>query len=193
LLPIENLKTLVPVQESSLEIEIPYTFGKHILKVSHFHGNVFYDSLNNSFSSGTISVDVEDFKTKDKTLLCHFLEAMTLDYKASDYPGKHVCDNDELPATGKNSPVFKVITATLTKPSHLSETSLNINWQIRGIEKSLALPVKMTWSMENQILNLTSEWKMSRADFNIIVKKFLFISVEDKLNLKLNLKLGIVP
>ena len=183
---------LVPVQESSLDIEIPYTFGKQALSLSKFKGQIQLDSLNNTLSSGEITVELEDFETKDPTLLCHFLESLTLDYSVSDYPAKHVCKDNKLPVTGKNSPQYRTITASLVKPTHISEPHLSLKWSIHGVEKDLELPVKMTWSMENQILNLSSDWKMKRSDFNIIVKKFLFVEADNVVRLKLNLKLGLV-
>ena len=184
---------LVPVQESSLEIEIPYTFGKQTLSLRQFRGQILYDSQENSFASGEIVVELDDFETKDPILLCHFLESLTLDYSQSDYPKKHICQDNKLPTTGKNAPKFKTITAKLLRPSHLSESRLSLRWSIHGVEKDLEIPVKMTWSMENKILNLSSDWKMKRSDFNIIVKKFLFVEAADEVRLKLNLKLGPTP
>lgn len=185
----ENLKSLVPAQDSSLIIEIPYPFGKHLIKVTQFQGQVFFDTEKNCFSSGTITLNVEDFVTKDQTLLCHFLEAMTLDYNVSDYPKKHVGIGDKLPLAGKNSPRFKTISAKLLGQFSSSETNLKIKWLIRGIERVLDVPVKMSWSKDKVTLNLAAEWKMNRSDFDIVVKKFLFIDADNTLALKLHLVL----
>jgi hypothetical protein len=185
----ENLKSLVPTHDSSLIIEIPYPFGKHLIKVTKFQGQVLFDPEKNCLSSGTITLNVEDFMTKDQTLLCHFLEAMSLDYSVSDYPKKHVGIGNKLPSVGKNSPRFKTISATLLGPSPFSEKNFKIKWLIRGIERDLDVPVKISWSTDKKRLNLSAEWKMSRSDFDIVVKKFLFIDADNTLALKLHLVL----
>ena len=188
LLPVENVKTLIPLQDSYLELEVPYTFGKHTLKVTSFQGQLKLNSAKKELIAGNISLDIEKFETKDKTLLCHFLESMTLDYQVASFPEKQVCENDKLPIEGKNAPRFRTISASLVNSAGLSDPSIILKWSIHGVEKDYAIPVQMSWDTQENIFNLSSRWKMKRSDYNIIVKKFLFINASDEISLKLKLK-----
>jgi polyisoprenoid-binding protein YceI len=150
---------------------------------------ILWDEETQTLSSGTLTVNVLDFTTKDQTLYCHFIEAMALDYNTSDYPKKHVCPGDKVPTEGKNAPKYKTISATLTKPASTNSTTLSMKWLIRNTQKELQIPVHLEWDKKKENLKLSSQWKMQRSDFGIIVKKFLFIEAEN--NLKINLEMNL--
>lgn len=180
---------LKPISTSKADLSIPYTMGTHKLEAKDFEGKIEYNEKLHQISSGTISLNVTNIIGNKRTLVCHMQESLTLDYEKSDFPDDHVCEDDELPTVGKNSPVYPVITAELLKHSIESNT-LRIKWSIHGQSKVIDTPIKMQWEDSSRNLSIEAELKLKLSDFNIIVKKFLFIGVKDEVlvNIKLNLK-----
>jgi polyisoprenoid-binding protein YceI len=180
---------LTPLSTSKADLSIPYTMGTHKLAAKGFEGKIEYNEKLNQISSGTISLNVTNIIGDKKTLVCHMQESLTLDYEKSDFPDDHVCEDDELPTVGKNSPVYPVITAELLNHS-IESNILRIKWNIHGLSKIIDTPIKMHWEDSSQNLSIEAEQKLKLSDFGIIVKKFLFIGVKDEVivNIKLNLK-----
>jgi polyisoprenoid-binding protein YceI len=176
---------------SDLTMKVPYSFGEHALKVKNFSGPVIYNRSREEIVSGILSIDINSIESDDKKLVCHLRESLGLDYKVSDFPDDHVCENNKLPKEGKNSIKYGTITAELTTPSLLSSKILILKWTIHGQEKIIEVPYEATWDEKSQMIDLHATWTMKRSDFNIIVKKFLFIDASDEIKLKLDLKLGV--
>lgn len=181
---------LVPLKESRVLLSIPYTMGTHELEGQGFLGSVFFDESTLLISEGRLSLAVDRITSEKKTLLCHMNEALTLDYEKSDFPEEHVCEDDKLPTEGKNSPVYLEIEVKLLKPISLDATSMNVRWTIHGISREQLIPVSILWDKLSRNLTVRSNFSIDRQDYGITVKKFLFIGVEDKISLTLQLVLG---
>jgi hypothetical protein len=180
---------LKPISTSRADLSIPYTMGTHKLEAKGFEGKIEYNEKLNQISSGTISLNVKNIIGDKKTLICHMQESLTLSYEKSDFPDDHVCEDDELPIVGKNSPAYPVITAELLNHS-IESNVLRIKWNIHGLSKIIDTPIKMHWEDSSRNLSIEAEQKLKISEFGIIVKKFLFIGVKDEVlvNIKLNLK-----
>lgn len=182
--------TLVPAEKSKIAIELPYSMGVHEFSANAFSGKVEWDEKTNEIKSGELKLAIESIKVKKAEQKCHLLEAMGLDYKASEFPESHVCNSDDkLPGDGPNSIKYPEITATLLSPIKMGENEVKVSWLIHGKTKVITMPITLTKGEAGEGLRLTSKWKMKLSDFDIIVKKFLFIAVKDDVSLKKNLSL----
>jgi hypothetical protein len=181
---------LVPLKESRVLLSVPYTMGTHELEGQGFLGSVLFDESTLLMSEGRFSLAVDRITGEKKTLVCHMYEALTLDYEKSDFPEEHVCEDDKLPSQGKNAPVYPEIELQLLKPISIDATSMTVRWTIHGVSREKVIPVSIRWDKLSRHLTVRSNIIIDRRDFDITVKKFLFIGVEEKIPLKIELILG---
>ncbi len=176
------------VIKSRLSLEIPYSLGKHKAKSDNISGNLSWDPEGKSVTQAEFSLRAETLKIKDQKLKCHLLESLTLDYEKSDFPADHVCEDNILPASGKNSPAYPLISAKLLSPVKPGEEA-RLEWSIHG--KTHAENIPLTIALDNGAKTMTvkAKWKLRRSDFGIIVKKFLFIDADDSIPLELTMTL----
>ncbi len=174
--------------KSQIELKVPYTFGTHKLEASKLTGQVFWNNDRTQILEADLVLAVTDLKNDDKNFICHLQSSLTLDYKQSDFPKEHVCQNDVLPATGKNSPVHTTITAHLVTPFTLGDKSARILWTIHGVAREQNVPVTVTLNDDKTQFTLKGDWMMKRSDFDITVKKFLFIDASNKLPVSLHIE-----
>ncbi len=182
--------TLIPQDSSRVNVKIPYSLGTHEVVAQEFIGSVEFSEDDLVISSGSIGLEVMKLKGKDETLTCHMYESLTLDYEKSDFPAEHVCEDEKLPQSGKNAPVHTTIKVQLSRPSSIKTKSLMLQWTIHGVTRELEVPADFLWNKEAGTLRIHSVFTIDLKDFNIIVKKFLFIGVKDKVTLELELILG---
>ena len=181
---------LVPLKESKVILNVPYTMGTHKLEGQGFLGTVHLDEKTLTISEGRLTLRVDKITGEKKTLICHMKEALTLDYEKSDFPENHVCEDDKLPSEGKNAPVYSEIEVQLVKPISVDSTSTTVRWIIHGVSREQEVPVSMSWNKQSRNLLLKSNFTINRKDYDITVKKFLFIGVDDKIPLTIQLVLG---
>ncbi len=181
---------LVPLKDSKVILYVPYTMGTHKLEGQGFLGTVQFDEKNLTISDGKLSLRADKITGEKKTLICHMNEALTLDYEKSDFPEDHVCEDDKLPTEGKNAPVYPEIEVQLLKPISLDTTSTTVRWTIHGVSRDQDLPVSISWDKLTRSLALKSNLSINRKDYDITVKKFLFIGVDDNIPLKIQLIFG---
>lgn len=183
--------TYGPTALSNLLIEIPYTMGTHKLKSNHFLGHIEWDPKTNEIKGGELKLAIANIQTDKEEMECHMREALGLDYDASDFPETHICnDKDELPKDGSNSIKYPEITATLLSPLKIGMNKAKVRWMIHGKTKELTMPITLTRDESSEKLMLHSSWTMKLSDFDIIVKKFLFIAVKNEVSLKLTMALS---
>jgi hypothetical protein len=182
--------TLVPLEASLVKIKVPYTMGTHELEGRGLYGVVQFDEDAQLITEGNLGIPVSNLKGEKKTLVCHLNESLTLDYKKSDFPEDHVCEEDKLPHGGKNAPAFTEIQANLVKKFPLNSGPIQVSWTIHGVTKEMEVPSTIHWDKQTRRLTITSKFSIDRRDFDITVKKFLFIGVEEKIPLELKLILG---
>ena len=175
--------TLLP--KSSLEFKIPYTMGTHEGSSQKIGGSVTIGE------QGEFSLPIKSLKTDDEKMNCHLYEALGLNYKNSSFPDEHVCEDNKLPASGNDAIVYPKISYSVTKSKILNATQdefeleLEGYWKIHGQKKNESFKIKLIkdqgrWRSQKSI-------KIHLSDFDIIVKNFLFISVEDTVSVKLSL------
>ena len=182
--------TLTPSEKSKVAIELPYSMGTHEFSAKAFSGKIEWDEKANEIKSGELKLAIEAIKVKKSELKCHMMEALGLDYKASKFPKSHVCNNDdELPKDGPDSIKYPEITGTLLSPLKMGENEAKVSWQIHGKIKEMTMPVTLTKGEGGELVVLNSKWKLKLSDFDIIVKKFLFIAVKDDVSLNMTLSL----
>ncbi len=181
---------LVPLKDSKIILDVPYTMGTHKLEGKGLLGTVHFEEKTLTIREGSLILRVDSITGEKKTLLCHMNEALTLDYEKSDYPEDHVCEDDKLPSEGKNAPVYSEIMVQLLKPISLDATTATVRWTIHGISQEQEIPVSMSWNKQSRNLSIKSNFNIDRKDYDITVKKFLFIGVDDKIPLTIQLVLG---
>jgi polyisoprenoid-binding protein YceI len=181
---------LVPMKESKVYLSIPYTMGTHELEGKDFLGSAHLDESNLQMSEGRFSLAVDRITGQKKTLLCHMKEALTLDYEKSDFPEEHICEDDKLPSEGKNAPVYPEIEVQQLKPISIDGTTMTVKWTIHGVSREQVIPVSIRWDKQSRKLTVKSNFSIDRKEYDITVKKFFFVGVDEKIPLKLDLVLG---
>jgi len=174
--------------KSQIELKVPYTFGVHTVEATKITGQVFWNNDNTQILEADFALAASDLTNDDKTFICHLQSSLTLDYKQSDFPAEHVCEDDALPTTGKNSPKHPTITAHLAAPFTMGDKSAKILWTIHGVAREQNVPVTVTLNDEKTQYTIKADWKMKRSDFDITVKKFLFIDADNKLPVSLHIE-----
>jgi hypothetical protein len=174
--------------KTQVELKVPYTFGVHTVEATKLTGQVFWNNDKTQILEADLVLAVTDLTNDDKTFICHLQSSLTLDYTQSDFPKEHVCEDDALPPAGKNSPKHTTITAHLVAPFTLGDKSAKILWTIHGVSREQNVPVVVTLNEDKTQYTLKGEWKMKRSDFDITVKKFLFIDADNKLPVSLHLE-----
>jgi len=168
-----------------VSFKIPYTFGMHKGEVKELEGSF------NLKSTGRLSTPIKSLRTDKATMDCHLQESLGLDYSKSDFPDSHVCDDDKLPADGGNSIVFPQIDFQIQEINVIEKTNDTIvikikgAWNIHG--KSKNEQYQLTLQKQNNEWVSELNLKLRLSDFAVIVKKFMFIKVEDTVTLKLKL------
>jgi hypothetical protein len=181
---------LTPLPESKIEVIVPYTMGEHKITSDEVRGFINFEKDKSLVMQGELILPVKSLSHDKAELVCHLQESLSLDYYKSDFPEDHVCEDDKLPTTGKNSPVFRDIVATLNEPFKVGSTTVLLRWTIHGVTKDLPLEIHSDWDDKNLKLILRGKIKFKRSDFDITVKKFLFIGVDEVIPVSFNIALG---
>lgn len=183
--------SLLPQEGTKVEVKAPYTFGTHEIQSSEIQGSVEYDLKKNTILSGLLKLPITSLLHDDKELQCHLQEALGLDYDRSDFPDDHVCDDkNRLPEEGKNSIVFSHISAEVLEPIPSGSSELPVKWTIHGVTKEIPTKIQSSWISESGRLILEGKITFKRKDFGIIVKKFLFVAVDEEIPVSFKIELG---
>jgi hypothetical protein len=181
---------LTPLAGSRIEVSVPYTMGEHKVTSDEIQGIVTFEMDKSLIVQGELILPVKSLRHDKPELVCHLQESLSLDYAKSDFPDKHVCRDNKLPSEGKNAPVFIDITASLIEPFKIGTLTVPVRWTIHGLTKILPVEVHSEWDAENLKLSISVKTKFKRSDFNITVKKFLFIGVDEIIPVSFNIFLG---
>lgn len=191
LTPATFALTLKPLEGTKIEVKVPYTFGTHDITSSEMTGSVDFDIEKSLINSGTLRVDISNLKNKDEKLQCHLRESIGLDYDQSEFPDDHVCDDDnKLPSEGKNAIAYKEIVAQVITPIASGEIEVPVSWTIHGKTQQLPTKLQTTWNPETKRLLIEGKITFKRKDFGIIVKKFLFVAVDEEIPVNFKVELG---
>ncbi len=169
-------------------------------------GQMEIDPKTGHVSAGTFTVSIQDMTTDNSKRDCHMRQTLGLDYTVSDYPDKHVCDdNDQLPTTGPNSVKFPNVTLKILALNDLAkmpldvratpETSsvdgiINVLWSIHGREVAQEISVKLE-RVSSQTIQIQGQTKLSLKSFGAVVKKFGIVGVDDTIRVKVDVPLEI--
>lgn len=185
---IRTPKELVIVSsKSSASFSLPYTFGTHEGAASEIVGGM------DVASAGSFEVVLSDMKTGNEKMDCHLRESLGLDYTKSDFPSEHVCEDNKIPASGVNSIVYPKIRFEAVEikvensDSQKMALSYKGSWIIHGEKQTAFYKSVLEKTDEEGLWGSTHEHRLNLKDFNVEVKNFLFISVEDELDLKVRL------
>jgi polyisoprenoid-binding protein YceI len=185
LLPLSLFAQTYSLNKSKIKFKIPYTMGTHEGKSKSLSGSF------NLKTGGKFTIPIESLKTGNQEMDCHLYESLGLNYDNSEFPEEHVCDDDKLPSEGKNSIVYPDITYTVEKVISIEDSEnkkafkLQGFWTIHGKKNSKDYDLVLIKNENNWTSKLSFELKLS--DFDVIVKKFLFISVDNTISLDLSL------
>ncbi|NDF14271.1 YceI family protein [bacterium] len=185
----EPLLKVVPETSKAL-VRVKYTLGTYVIpntQVLGFINLVQTQSSKQKLKSAEVSFLIAGFKSNDTTLDCHLRESLGLDYTQSDFPNRHVCSQDRLPAEGKNAVVFdqiqfRTLDSLDVDLSKMSEEWVNMevpgSWTLHGVRREAPAQVKIQKTSKGY--RVLGKHSFSLKDFGVVVKKFLFISVQDQ-------------
>lgn len=175
-------------QGSKLDIRAKYTFGTHELSTNDISGNIV--ELKGQYS-GEIKVPIASIKEGNPELECHLQEALGLNYEKSDYPRKHICtDDNKIPSEGPNSISYPDIRFKIESLQKSEDRILVTGqWTIHGVSKTEKMDIIFK-EIDSELIKLQGKIKFSLKDFGVTVKKAFVISVNDtvEVNLDLNLR-----
>lgn len=170
---------------SRASVVVKYTFGTYLIPNTDVRGQMELHPTQ-VLSGVRVAFGIQGFRSGNKTLDCHLRESLGLDYSKSEFPDRHVCENDLLPSRGINSVRYPEIAFQsedsnfdLAKVAEVPvEIEVNGIWRIHGIEKPEK--VKLTIHRQGDGILVRGKKTFSLRDFGVTVKKFLFISVHDE-------------
>lgn len=174
--------------------EIEYTMGTHEGDVSGLAGQITLNTKKIALT-GKLMLPISGLVTSSEEMNCHLQESLGLMYEGSDFPDDHVCDDeDQLPKQGPNSVrfpsiEFSIISAKLVTGNCATQCELNVqgSWRIHGIDQVKTETVRLQKTPEGFQAKVRTTLLLS--DHKVVVKKFLFIGVEDEAQVNLEFDL----
>lgn len=170
-------------------VTVRHTFGAYDIPNTNARGEMEISS-DQGIRRFWVAFGIKGFDSGNRTLNCHLQEALGLDYRQSNFPDRHVCENDRLPMKGKNAVrypevAFRSIDGGST-PWGMGdaprELSLAGTWSIHGVD--LPATMKIQFQKTEKGHRARGKSKISLKDFGVIVRGFLFISVKDEVQVE---------
>lgn len=173
------------ILESNISFSAPYTFGVHEGKSNKLSGNIVISQMSK------LVLPIESLKTENSEINCHLYEALGLDYKTSDFPDEHVCEDDKLPVEGKNKLAFSNITYHISNSTVIDDSTTQTKLRLEGELEVHGVKKKEIWDITinntGEKLTTKTKKKIVLADYGIIVKKFLFIKVKGTVEVEIDI------
>ena len=185
----DHLLKVVPEMSKTL-VRVKYTLGTYAIpntQVRGFMNLMKAQGPTLKLKTAEVSLLIVGFKSNDTTLDCHLRESLGLDYALSDFPDSHVCSQDRLPAEGKNAVVFDQIQFKTNNSldidlSKIGEDEVIMevpgSWTLHGVRREAPAQVKIQKTSNGY--RVLGKHSFSLKDFGVVVKKFLFVSVQDQ-------------
>lgn len=172
---------------SRASVLVKYTLGTYLIPNLDVRGQMELHPTQR-LAGVRVAFGIQGFKSENKTLDCHLQESLGLDYSKSEFPDRHVCQNDLLPSTGKNAIKYPEVAFQSNDPdldlskAGVAPMELEVNgiWRLHGIEKTEK--TRLTVYKQNDSILIRGKKSFSLKDFGITVKRFLFISVNDEVH-----------
>jgi hypothetical protein len=171
-------------------VRVKYSLGTYVIPNAQVRGYMNLGKFKGAkpkIKTVEVSFLIAGFKSNDSTLDCHLRESLGLDYAISDFPDSHVCSQDRLPAEGKNAVVFdqiqfKTLDSLDIDFSKIGEEEVIMevpgSWTLHGVRREAPAQVKIQKTSNGY--RVLGKHGFSLKDFGIVVKKFLFVSVQDQ-------------
>ena len=195
-----------PEGSASVRIELPYTFGTHNFDVRLLQGEVRVDWAPAPVVSGRLTLPLASIHGGGDTLNCHMREAMGLDYARSAFPGKHVCEDGKLPATGNDAVAFPEIAFEIKRVAVdsirsragdylLWRATAFGRWTIHGITRDASVDLRLTVPANEAAhprwVRVEGVRKIRLADYGIRVKRAFVVTAGDEATVKLDFLLRV--
>jgi YceI-like domain len=193
-----------PDGSAGIRIDLPYTFGIHTFDASLVQGEVHVDWKPAPAVSGRLTLALASIHGGGDTLNCHMREAMGLNYARSAFPGKHVCADGKLPATGNDAVAFPEIMFEIkrvtvdTARSRAGEyemwraTAFG-RWTIHGVARDASIDLRLTVPANETAhprwVRVEGVRKIRIADYGIQVKRAFVVTAGEEATLKLDVLL----
>lgn len=183
----------IPLPGQAGEFSIGYTLGIHQGKVQKISGQFEITDKPFRIKSGFAEVDISDLITDNPKINCHLQEALGIEYEKSEFPDDHVCDGEnKIPPTGPNSITYPKIRFVIKRAELVSGNceaacvqKLSGTWTIHGqTKKTRGMLVKLEKVPEGYRVDFTQEFRLT--DYGVIVKSFLFVSVDEAAKVHMN-------
>jgi len=191
--------------KAGIEFTVPYgPFGlfSHEGKAELDRASLLIDSENLLSMTGEFSVTLAGMSMSSKEKNCHMRESLGLNYSVSDFPAKHICDeNGELPKTGKNAIVYPEILFRILSIKNISQADneatfeVEGQWTIHGISRKQILPIKLSPDKEKMRISTIAKFRLSDYGLKIIpVSVFLLpLKVTEPITVEINLLMDSYP
>ena len=185
----DHVLKVVPEMSKTL-VRVKYTLGTYVIpntQVRGFMNLIKAQGPTLKLKTAEVSFLIAGFKSNDTTLDCHLRESLGLDYALSEFPDSHVCSQDRLPTEGKNAVVFDQIQFKTNDSldidlSNIGEEEVIMevpgSWTLHGVRREAPAQVKIQKTSNGY--RVLGKHGFSLKDFGVVVKKFLFVSVQDQ-------------
>lgn len=190
-----------PEGSASVRIDLPYTFGTHKLDARLLQGEIRADWKEPRAVSGRLTLPLASIHGGGETLNCHMREAMGLDYSRSAFPGKHVCEDGKLPATGNDAMAFPDIAFEIRRVAvdsvrtrsgeyELWRATAYGRWTIHGVTRDASIDLRLTLPA-NEIarprwVRVEGVRKIRLSDYGIQVKRAFVVTAGNEATVKLD-------
>ncbi len=172
---------------SKIDIRAKYTFGTHELTTDNISGTI--TELKGQYS-GDFAVPISSIKEGNPKLECHLQEALGLNYEKSDYPNKHICTDDhKIPSEGLNSISYPDIRFKIEDLRKAEDRFfVTGQWTIHGVSKTEKMEILFK-EIDSELIKLNGKIKFNLKDYGVTVKKAFIISVNDEVEVSIDLNL----
>ncbi|MBS1962270.1 MAG: YceI family protein [Bdellovibrionales bacterium] len=163
--------------KSGLTFAIGYTGGLvHEGFASVAAGEVDLDPATLAVQGGEIGFPIAALDSGNAKRNCHIRESLGLDYTRSVYPKDHVCGgSNTLPAEGADAVAFPEMGFRFIS---FKDGQVTGTFSLHGIQKDLTVPVVLSNEAGGNV-RLKASFTLHLPDYGVIVKKFLFVTVDD--------------
>jgi hypothetical protein len=180
----------VELAGKGLLLEVPYSLGTHKERATAVEGSLLLDPDTFALSGGELLFPLDWFHSDSLKRLCHLREAIGLDYARSRFPKEHVCDEDQVPASGDDAIAFPNVRLKLTGGHLQSGTALPARDEVSAVATGtltlhgVTRPVQLALTVsrdpdEPGALRIRGRHPLLLADFGVVVKSahVLFVQI----------------
>lgn len=180
--------------DTGISFDIPYTFGVHHGLSGQVGGEISIDPSAMTLHIVDLQIPIASMTTGDPLRNCHMREALGINYSHSQFPGQHVCKNNQTPTSGPDSIAYPTIELTLLDVTPVSLSSgtarADARLTLHGISRDMSIPLQVTPKADGTgAIRVQSSFQVSLKDYQVTVIPVFFVNVGDTATVQIDINL----